>query len=122
MARPTTILLNGAEAGTKDRVGNQDHIELLFGKDGTDASATVRDLVEAPEPIHYQLDGVTRTVTGEILLNGKTVTMDTEIADRDELTVNAANRIRDAITSHVSPGTDSFTVTWNGTTPPSEEA
>ena len=112
---PTTILLNGAEAGTKDRVGNQDHVELLFGKDGTDASATVRDLVEAPEPIHYQLDGVTRTVIGEILLNGKTVTMDTEIADREELTVNAANRIRDAITSHVSPGTDSFTVTWNGT-------
>ncbi|PIC58678.1 cell division protein [Sporosarcina sp. P12(2017)] len=111
----TTILLNGTEAGTKDRVGNLDSIELLFGKDGTDASATVRDLVEAPESIHYQLDGVTQKITGQILLNGKPVTMDTKIADRDELTVNPANRIQDVITSPVSPWTEPFTITWNGT-------
>ncbi|WP_369823595.1 cell division protein FtsA [Sporosarcina sp. P7] len=111
----TTILLNGTEASTKDPVNDHDRIELLFGKDGTDATATVRDLVDAPEPIRYQLDGVTQTVTGEILLNGKTVTMDTEIADRDELTVNPANRIKNVLTSPIRSGTDSFTVTWNGT-------
>ncbi|PIC82111.1 cell division protein [Sporosarcina sp. P1] len=111
----TTILLNGTEVGTKDLVGHQDHIELLFGKDGTDASATVRDVVDALEPIHYQLDGVTQTITGVMLLNGKTVTMDTEIADRDELIVNPTNRIQDVIASHVSLGTESFTVAWDGT-------
>ncbi|PIC66772.1 cell division protein [Sporosarcina sp. P21c] len=111
----TTILLNGTEVGTKDLVGHQDHVELLFGKDGTDASATVRDVVDALEPIHYQLDGVTQTITGVMLLNGKTVTMDTEIADRDELIVNPTNRIQDVIASHVSLGTESFTVAWDGT-------
>ncbi|ARJ40357.1 cell division protein [Sporosarcina ureae] len=111
----TTILLNGTEVGTKDLVGHQDHIELLFGKDGTDASATVRDVVDALEPIHYQLDGVTQTITGVMLLNGKTVTMDTEIADRDELIVNPTNRIQDVIASPISLGTESFTVAWDGT-------
>ncbi|WP_369824384.1 cell division protein FtsA [Sporosarcina sp. P3] len=111
----TTILLNGTEASTKDRVGHLDSIELLFGQDGTDASATVRDLVDAPESIRFQLDGVIQTVTGHILLNGKPATLDTTIMDRDELTVNRANRIKDVITSHTSPQSEPFTVTWNGT-------
>ncbi|PID15740.1 cell division protein [Sporosarcina sp. P34] len=111
----TTILLNGTEASTKDPVHNHDCIELLFGKDGTDATATVRDLVDAPETICFELDGVTQTITGEILLNGKAVAIDTEIADRDELTVNPANRIQDVLTSPIHSGTDSFIVTWNGT-------
>lgn len=111
----TTILLNGTEAGTKDSIANQDNIELMFGKDGTDATATVRDLMDAPQSITYQLNGVSKTVIGEILLNGRPVTMDTKIADRDELTLHQTTRVKDIITSHSNSETDAYTIIWNGT-------
>ena len=47
---PSSILLNGKKASTKDPIKNGDTIELLPGKDGNNASATVRDLLDDMVP------------------------------------------------------------------------
>ncbi len=111
----TTILLNGAEAGTKDSIRNGDVIELLFGKDGQDATATVRDLLNEPQSIHYELDGHSKTLTAKILVNGQLATMDTPIKDRDELTVTEASTLHTVLSSRGNRTTNSYSVLWNNT-------
>lgn len=111
----TTILLNGAEAGTKDSIRNGDIIDLLFGKDGQDALATVRDLLDEPQAISYELDGHSETLTAKILVNGQLATMDTTIKDRDELTMTEASTLHTALSSRASSTTDSYSVLWDNT-------
>ena len=111
----TTILLNGAEAGTKDSISNGDVIELLFGKDGRNATATVRDLLNEPQTTHYELDGHSETLTAKILVNGQLATMDTPIKDRDELTVTEASTLHTVLSSRGNRTTNSYSVLWNNT-------
>nr|WP_301109434.1 cell division protein FtsA [Sporosarcina sp.] len=115
----TRILLNGAEASTKDLIRNQDVIELDFGKDGSDAKATVSDLADGPASIHFYLDGMPVTLESEILLNGRVTALDTQLADRDELTIRLANTLVAAIgqvhgTPHPLSSAEPFVVKWNG--------
>ncbi|SKA92207.1 cell division protein FtsA [Sporosarcina newyorkensis] len=115
----TTILLNGREASTKDRIRNQDVIELDFGMDGKDAEAAVKDLVDGPASIHFHLDGLAVTVDSEVLLNGQVASIDTMVSDRDELIVRQANTLGAAIEKvysiqHPKVSAESFSVKWNG--------
>ncbi|WP_228548257.1 cell division protein FtsA [Sporosarcina obsidiansis] len=115
----TTIILNGQEASTKDRIRNRDVIQLRFGKDGKDAKATVMDLVDGPSSIHFYLDGLPITIESEVLLNGQVATMDTAISDRDELTVRQANTLAAAIEyaqgiQNTLSSTEALSVKWNG--------
>lgn len=84
---PSTILLNGVKASTKDRIKNRDTIVLLPGSDGTNAIATVHDLVEDMMPISATLDGVTVQLEPLIHINGILKSIDTSIQDRDKITV-----------------------------------
>ncbi|AXI01309.1 cell division protein [Sporosarcina sp. PTS2304] len=94
---PTTILLNGQEASTKDLIHHQDVIELEFGKDGEDAVAKVGDLMQAPATIQFSLDGVLMTRQDEILLNGLPTSLETLVTDRDELTTRTTCSLATAI-------------------------
>ncbi|PIC65280.1 cell division protein [Sporosarcina sp. P13] len=107
----TTILLNGQEASTKDLIQHQDVIKLQFGKDGKDAVATVRDLVQEPTSIHFQLDGSPMQVTDEILVNGRVASLDTTLADRDELTIKTSNLLALVIKKNAP---DLLSVMYNG--------
>ncbi|WP_330583164.1 cell division protein FtsA [Sporosarcina cascadiensis] len=113
----TRILLNGAEASTKDLIRNQDVIELDFGKDGSDAEAAVSDLADGPASIHFYLDGLPVTLQSEVLLNGRVTSLDTQLADRDELTVRLANTLAAALervhgAAYLS-ASEPITVKWN---------
>lgn len=108
----TTILLNGTEASTKDSIRSGDVIELQFGRDGQDASATVRDLLDEPEPIEYRLDGNPKTLTASIVVNSQLATMDTPMKDRDELTVTGTRALHTALSNRVP---ETYSVVWNGT-------
>ncbi|MDV6377514.1 cell division protein FtsA [Sporosarcina sp. GW1-11] len=110
----TTILLNGQEASTKDLIRDKDVIELQFGKDGKDAVATVEDVIQAPDTIHFQLDGVPMTITNEILVNGHRASLDTFLADRDELTVGTSNTLATAIKQSQMHAPEPLSVTHNG--------
>ncbi|WP_335697686.1 MULTISPECIES: cell division protein FtsA [unclassified Sporosarcina] len=112
----TTILQNGKEAGTKDFIHDHDVIELVFGKDGADASASVGDLLDEPKPVTFQLNGRPAAVTDEILLNGLPAAIDAPVADRDELTVNPAGSIHTVLASCAAPAADPFSVVWDGVT------
>ena len=111
----TTILLNGTEAGTKDAITDHDSIELIFGKDGRDATATVRDLIPETAPIQYRFNGMQHTLSTEILLNGSRTTPDAHVADRDELRVIGARQVQDIAAARSESPAPSFSVIWNGT-------
>lgn len=85
---PSTILLNGVKASTKDCIKNGDTIDLLPGSDGTNAIATVRDLVEDMRAISAMLDGVAVQLEPLIHINGILKSIDTSIQDRDKITVS----------------------------------
>jgi cell division ATPase FtsA len=84
---PSTILLNGEQASTKDSIQNGDTIDLLPGSDGNNATATVRDLLEDMVAINATVDGVAVNLDPLISINGNLKTIDTVIQDRDKITV-----------------------------------
>ncbi len=84
---PSTILLNGVKASTKDYIKNGDTIDLLPGSDGTNAIATVHDLVEDMMAISATMDGVAVQLEPLIHINGILKSIDTSIQDRDKITV-----------------------------------
>ena len=85
---PSTILLNGVKASTKDCIKNGDTIDLIPGSDGTNAVATVRDLVEDIRTITVTLDGVSVQLEPLIHMNGNRKSIETLVHDRDKITVS----------------------------------
>ena len=84
---PSTFLLNGIPASSKDLITSGDSIELIPGKDGSDASATARDLFDDAAPIYVNIDNNTIVLEPEFFINGERRQLDTAIQDRDELVV-----------------------------------
>ncbi|MFJ7934796.1 cell division protein FtsA [Sporosarcina sp. NPDC096371] len=85
---PSTVLLNGKIASTKDFVTDADQIELLAGKDGADASATIRDLLDESMPIHATIDGISVKLEPAIFINGIQQSFDTKVQDRDTIVIS----------------------------------
>ncbi|WP_255452117.1 Cell division protein [Sporosarcina sp. ANT_H38] len=85
---PSTILLNGKKTSTKDSIKNGDAIDLIPGRDGNNATAAVRDLVEDMMAINVTIDGVGVKLEPIIRINGNLKTIDTVIQDRDKITVS----------------------------------
>ena len=90
---PSTILLNGETASTKDFIQNDDTINLIPGNDGNNATATVRDLLEEMETINATINGVAVSLEPIISINGNPETIDTVIQDRDKITVAHARTV-----------------------------
>ena len=86
--KPSTILLNGEPASSKNIVAENDIIKIILGEDGRDASATVQDLAEDMDTIHVTIDGNPIVLEPKILINGKPQKMDTMIKDRDIVIVS----------------------------------
>lgn len=95
--RPSTILVNGQKADTKDLIANGDSIEVILGEHGRDASATIRDLLDDAETIHATLNGDPIIMKPEVSLNGETATLDTAVQDRDVLTISYPRTVADAL-------------------------
>ncbi len=84
---PSTILLNGMEAGTKDAITNGDTIELLPGTNGDDAFATVSDLLDDMITVDVIIDGTPIKLEPTITIDEVPKSIHTAIQDRDKITV-----------------------------------
>ena len=94
---PSTILMNGAVASTKDQIVNGARIELVPGKDGKDAFATIRDFIADSTPIQATIDGSLVTLEPRITMNGMVKPMDTIIQDRDTIIIQDTKTIAAAL-------------------------
>ncbi|MCG3089442.1 cell division protein FtsA [Sporosarcina sp. MB25] len=106
---PSTLLVNGKSASTKDLLSNGDQIQLTRGENGRDANATVRDLVGDIPTKRVMFNGKEKTVAPVILLNGNQVRLDTALQDRDEITVIQKESIKD------------LAAEWNNSIPAGQE-
>ncbi|MBE1554362.1 cell division protein FtsA [Sporosarcina limicola] len=94
---PSTILLNGNIASTKDIIMNEDAIEVKPGKDGNHASATVQDLLEEAVSILALVGGIQVELKPEIIINGKVRPLDTKVQDQDKINVIHAKTLAAAL-------------------------
>lgn len=95
--KPAEILVNGEPATTKTLIKSGDAIQLVEGKDGDTAFATVKDLVD---------DSLFKTITiqdrqykiePKIYLNGEITSLDAPLIDRDKLTFEASETAEDIL-------------------------
>ena len=94
---PSTILMNGAVASIKDQIVNGARIELVPGKDGKDAFATIQDFIADSTPIQATIDGSLVTLEPRITVNGMVKPMDTIIQDRDTIIIQDTKTIAAAL-------------------------
>ncbi len=94
---PSIVHLNGKVASTKDRITDADQIELLPGQNGADASAMIRDLLEETVTIHATIDGVSVKLEPEITINGIRKSIDTNVQDRDKITISQTRTLASAL-------------------------
>ncbi|WP_318614185.1 cell division protein FtsA [Sporosarcina sp. YIM B06819] len=113
---PSTVLLNGKSASTKDCITDGDQIELVPGQNGVDASATIRDLLEETVSIHATIDGVPIVLEPEIIINGQQKSIDTNVQDRDKIIISQTRTLATALAKvnrNKLLEEDDFTVTIN---------
>lgn len=94
---PSTILLNGKDASTKDLLTNGDDIEIIYGKDGQDATATGRDLFEDAREIQVAVNEEKITLAPTITINENEQQLDTSIQDRDKIIFSQQFTVADAL-------------------------
>ncbi|QTD41389.1 cell division protein [Sporosarcina sp. Te-1] len=94
---PSTLLVNGRPASTKDLLSNGDQIQLTRGENGADASASVRDLVGDIPAKQVIFNNMEKTISPTILLNGEKASVDTALHDRDEIQVIQKETITDLL-------------------------
>ncbi|WP_438319152.1 cell division protein FtsA [Sporosarcina sp. FA9] len=114
---PSTILLNGTPASTKDLISSGDAIDLLLGENGKDASVTVSDLFDDLTTIEVTIDNAKVRLKPVVYINDKPQDLETLIQDRDKITVFQPRTLIDALKiiqkSHLL-NTNNFTVKVNG--------
>ncbi|MFC5604458.1 cell division protein FtsA [Sporosarcina koreensis] len=91
------ILLNRKPASTKDFIMNGDEITLEPGKDGKDASVTIRDLIGEIQPIKVTIHGNKHTIVPSIECNGIPVGPDTLVEDRDEIVFSQSTKLNEVL-------------------------
>lgn len=93
---PAKIFVNDEEATTKTKITNGDVIVLEEGTNGTDASATVKDIIDAVTPIIVTIQGTDYKIEPKMYVNGNAATPETVLVDRDALIVETVDTIEQA--------------------------
>lgn len=83
---PASLHVNNEEASTKSLIQNGDIIKLIEGKDGANAHAAVRDLIDDAAIKTVTINGTMYIVEPNIEINGKRSTLHTQLKERDVLT------------------------------------
>lgn len=91
------IRLNGVDVSSKDKIANGDRIELLPGKDGRNASATIGDLVDDVGENHAIIDGIPISLAPLIIVNGTKKKYDDVLHDRDIVTITNTITLGEAL-------------------------
>ena len=90
---PARILLNGEEASTKSLIKNGDRIDLIQGKDGSAATATVRDIVDDALVKTVTIQDRQYTIEPIVYINNKIASFDQELNDRDTITIETMDTV-----------------------------
>ena len=93
--KPATILVNGEEATSKTPIQHGDEITIIPGENGGDAQATIRDLIDQAAAKKIQLNDQIYYVEPIVKLNGETASLDAPLKDRDEITFEPIETIKD---------------------------
>ncbi|MER2261030.1 MAG: pilus assembly protein PilM [Psychrobacillus sp.] len=93
------VKVNGMEANTKTIIKNSDIIELMEGKDGNPGTATVRDLLDQAVAQSFSFEGEMHIVEPKIFINGVLSSADTELKERDKITVETVQTVEQLLYS-----------------------
>lgn len=93
--QPANILVNGVEASTKTLIKNGDQINLVEGKDGQAAQATVGDLVDGVSSLTVTIQDTAYMIEAKVLVNGVESPLTQHLQDRDIVTFEMVNTVED---------------------------
>jgi cell division protein FtsA len=128
LGTPAQLLRNGAPAKLDDIVQHGDELEVIGGRPGQDASATIADILpkEAwPKPLTVLFDGQAYAIPARVLMNGQEVTPDTPVLDRAKITTRRPSTVEHVLRAlpcldeedlKVLQNAQGFTVTIDGET------
>ncbi|RUL56511.1 pilus assembly protein PilM [Lysinibacillus antri] len=88
-----TILVNGEVGSTKTIIHHGDSISLIEGIDGTDAKATVRDIVDGASVKTVTICSTMYIVEPKVKVNGETTPLDLELKDRDHIQIETVETV-----------------------------
>lgn len=97
--QPAQIVLNGEIASTKSLIKNGDQIQLIPGKDGTDASVTVGEIIDHASVKTVTIQDKQYTIEPKVLVNGNIVKLGTSLQDRDIIVVETIETVEDVFTT-----------------------
>lgn len=90
---PASILVNGVTASTKTPIKNGDKILLVAGKNGMDAKATIRDIVDDALIKSVTVQGTIHNIEPIVKVNNKSCSFDLEVKDRDQVDIEPVESI-----------------------------
>ncbi|MBK3496049.1 rod shape-determining protein [Viridibacillus sp. YIM B01967] len=94
---PTEIFVNGEKTTTKHPIQNGDIIELNEGQNGAPATALVKDILDDAGMKKVYIQDREYEIKPKITINGQTVSMDTELKDRDQIAFETADTIEELL-------------------------
>ncbi|MBU8905218.1 cell division protein FtsA [Desertibacillus haloalkaliphilus] len=96
--KPPQLEKNGSPARLDEPIEANDQIRVYKGEDGRDAEATIADLIGECPQMSFSLNGEPVQIAAEIRKNGQTVSSETSLSDRDEVTIHMPKTIADLFT------------------------
>ncbi|MDN4493709.1 cell division protein FtsA [Ureibacillus aquaedulcis] len=94
---PARILVNGENASTKTKIKNGDVISLIEGRNGDDAMATVRDIVDEALIKNVTVQDMQYTVEPIVKINNTLCSVDQVLKDRDSLLVETIETVEELL-------------------------
>ncbi|MCF6094108.1 cell division protein FtsA [Microaerobacter geothermalis] len=94
---PPVIEKNGVAASLDETVQNGDQMTVEPGRDGKDASATLKDFITEIDTLDVFLDDKPVSVPPLFLVNGSRQELSYSLQDRDEVTITFPNRLLDVL-------------------------
>lgn len=96
-AQHSKIFVNSREKGLYDRIQAGDTIFITEASGGTDAAASIKDIIPADYFITCSVNTRALTLEPVILKNGRQVTADEPLSDRDEISASRLSTAREVL-------------------------
>lgn len=95
--QPPILEKNGQASNLADRLKDGDEIVVTPGKNGADASAKIKDVVEVLPYKAITINGERHKVEANVSQNGKKASFEDELFDRDEIAFSFPNTVEEAL-------------------------
>ncbi|MBM7606812.1 cell division protein FtsA [Lysinibacillus composti] len=93
----TTIYVNGQLASAKSNIQHGDVITLSEGKDGQDATATLKDIIDSASIKSLKIQDTVYEIEPEVKVNGKMVSLETFLHNDDQVLVKTSETIEEIL-------------------------